>query len=188
MFVMNLPIGRESTEVRVLEHLIDKAREKFFGILHILQAKAALGCRLKLLNTVVFGVFRWIIGALFPTPQLQSILNFFQCNCVRRMMKIGRKANELWVDIEARSLRLARAMIYKHDGKRWGDTHVAAYWEFVGHRTRGIERDCPSAANKLTWYRGLPWWQEQQQLGTGKRHGRHFPHLMNCERRVSQDN
>ena len=93
MYVMNLPVGPEATETRVMEHLVDRARKKFYGILHILQTKAALGCRIKLLNTVVFGVFRWVVGALFPTPQLQGILNFFQCCCVRRMMNIGRQAN-----------------------------------------------------------------------------------------------
>ena len=127
-----------------------------------------------------------MVGALFPTPQLQGILNYFQYNCIRRMMKIARKVDELWVDHVARSLRLARAMIFKHDGKRWGDRHVEAHWEFLGHRTRGIEREYPSAANKLTWYRGLPWWQEEQRRQAGRWHGRHFPHLMNCERKVSQ--
>ena len=169
MYVMNLLVGPEATEARVLEYLIDRARKKYYGILHILQAKASLGCRIRLLNTVVFGVFRWVIGALFPSAQAQTTINFFQCNCIRRMMRIRRKADELWVDYEARSLRLARAMIFKHDGKRWGDRHVEAYWDFLGHRSRGVEREFPSAANKLTWYRGLPWWQEQQQKGSGRR-------------------
>ena len=186
IFVMNLPVGPESTEARVMEHLVDKARKKFYGILHILQTKAAIGCRIRLLNKVVFGVFRWVVGALFPTPQLQGILNFFQCSCIRRMMRIGRQADELWVDYEARSLRLARMMIHKHDGMRWGDKHVEAYWDFTGHRVRGCEREFRSAAHKLSWYRGLQWWQEEQRRDKGKRHGRHFPHLMNCERKVSR--
>ena len=37
MYVMNLPVGPESTESRVMEHLVDRARKKYFGILHILQ-------------------------------------------------------------------------------------------------------------------------------------------------------
>ena len=102
------------------------------------------------------------------------------------MMNIGRQANELWIDFEARSLRLARMMIHKHDGKRWGDRHVEAYWDFAGHRVRGIEREFPSAAHKLSWYRGLPWWQEEQKKDSGRRHGRHFPHLMNSARKVSR--
>ena len=154
LFVMNLPVEPEATETRVLEYLIDKARKKYYGILRILEARASLRCRLKLLNTVIFGVFRWVIGALFPSPQLQCMINFFQCNCVRRMMRVGRRKDELWIDYEARSLRVARAMIYKRDEKRWGDKRAEAYWEFLGHRTRGIEREFPSAANKLTWYRG----------------------------------
>ena len=60
---------------------------------------------------------------------------------------------------------------------------MEAYWDFTGHRVRGIPREFPSAAHKLSWYRGLPWWQEEQKKDSGKRHGRRF---LNSERRVSK--
>ena len=186
MYVMNLPLRLEATEVTIMEHLIDRARKKFFGILHILTAKAPLNARMKLLNTVVFGVIRWIVGALFPTGQLQSMLNFFQANCVRRMMQIARGKDELWIDYEARSLRLARAIVHKTDGKRWGDVHAEAYWDFLGHRARNGVRENSSAAGLLSHFRGLQWWQAQQTSSSGARHRRHYPHLMNCERRVAK--
>ena len=185
LFVMNLPLRLEATETTIMEHLIDRARKKFFGTLHILTANAPLKARMKLLNTVVFGVLRWIIGALFPSAQLQSMLNFFQMNCIRRMMKLTRKTDELWVDYEARTLRLARAMVHKVDGVRWGDVHAEAYWDFLGHRTRNGLRDDASTAGLLSHYRGIQWWQTQQNLSMGARHRRHYPHLMNCERRVA---
>ena len=186
LYVMNLPLRIIATETTIMEHLIDRARRKFFGIVHILTTRAPLSARMKLLNTVVFGVLRWVIGALFPSAQLQSMLNYFQVNCVRRMMKTARKTDELWIDYEARSLRWARAIVHKVGGKRWGDVHAEAYWDFVGHRTRSGVRDNPSTAGILSHFRGIDWWQEQQHLSTGARHRRHFPHLMNCERRVAR--
>ena len=186
LYVMNLPLKQEATEATIMEHLIDRARKKFFGIVHILSSKAPLRARMKLLNTVVFGVLRWVVGALFPTPQLQSMLNFFQVNCVRRMMRLARGKEEWWIDYEARTLRLARAMVHKMDGKRWGDVRTEAYWDFLGHRTRNGARENPSPAGLLSHFRGIQWWQEQQNISSGARHRRHYPHLMNCERRVAK--
>ena len=107
--VMNLPLNIESTEQRILEALVDKARGKFFGILHILCSKAPLNARLKVLEAVVFGSMRWCLGALVPTPCAQQLLNYFQCNCVRRMLGIRRTSGELWVDYEMRSLRISQS-------------------------------------------------------------------------------
>ena len=87
---MNLPLGTDATETRLLEYLIDKSRKKFWGIVRLLTSRAPLGKRMALLNKVVFGAMRWIIGALFPTVQAQQMLNYFQVNCVRIMMGIKR--------------------------------------------------------------------------------------------------
>ena len=101
LFVMNLPLGIDATETRLLEYLIDKSRKKFWGIIHVLTSRAPLGKRMALLNKVVFGAMRWTIGALFPTVQAQQMINYFQLNCVRKMMGIKRGRQELWVDYEA---------------------------------------------------------------------------------------
>ena len=45
LYVMNLPLLLEATEVRIIEHLVDRARKKFYGILHLLTSKAPLGKR-----------------------------------------------------------------------------------------------------------------------------------------------
>ena len=186
LYVMNLPLHVDATETRMMEALIDKARKKYFGILHTLTSSAPLSKRLQLLNTVVFGVFRWILGVTFPSNAVQGMLNHFQFNCVRRMANLKRRGGGLWVEAETRTLRVARALIHKHEGRRWGDRHLEAYWDFLGHRVREGHRECPSAAGILSHFRGLGWWQAQQGIASGKRHGRHFPHLMNCERRVAE--
>ena len=78
LMIMNLPLGLESTEQRVLEALVDKARGKFFGVLHILRSSAPLSLRVKVLQAVVFGSLRWCLGALVPTVQAQQLLNYFK--------------------------------------------------------------------------------------------------------------
>ena len=185
LYVMNLPLHVDATETRLMEALIDKARAKYFGILHLLTSSAPLCKRIRLLNTVVFGVLRWIMGAIFPSNAIQSMVNHFQYNCVRRMANLKRQTGELWVEAEARTLRVARALVHKHEGMRWSDRRLGAYWDFLGHRVREGCREFASAAGILSHYRGLGWWQHQQRLAGGKRHKRHFPHLMNCERRVA---
>ena len=184
--VLNLPVARENTEMKILYALLDKARGKFGGILHILTSRAPLKQRIQVLNKVVQGTFMWAVGILFPTSALQSTLNHFQYCCVRKMMGLKRLGGETWVDGEARMLRIARAMIHRLEEDRWGDRAVLAYWSFTGHRVRGLSHQCPSAAASVSHFRGLPWWSGEQATSSGRRHGRHFPFLMNGERRVAR--
>ena len=184
--VLNLPVASENTEMKILQALLDKARGKFGGILHILTSKASLKQRIQVLNKVVRGTFLWVVGILFPTAALQSTLNHFQYSCVRKMMGLKRLADETWVDGEARMLRIARAMLHRLEEERWGDRAILAYWSFTGHRVRGMSQRVPSAAARVSHFRGLPWWIREQTTSLGRRHGRHFPFLMNSERRVAR--
>ena len=184
--VLNLPISKDNTEMKILQALLDKARSKFGGILHILTSSAPLKKRIWILNKVVMGTFSWVVGILFPTAAIQSALNHFQYCCVRKMMGLRRLAGETWVDGEARMIRLARALVHRLEERRWGDCAVAAYWAFTGHRVRGSALPFPSAAAKLSHFRTLSWWNQQQLSLQGQRHGRHFPFLMNGERRVAR--
>ena len=122
------------------------------------------------------------MGILFPSKQLQIMLNQFECACVRKMMGSKRRSGELWIDFEQRSLRSARLMIFQHAGERWGDEFVKAYWTYTGHRVREGVKQGSSAAGRLSWHRGLDWWRQEQERGCGSRHPRHFPKLMNEER------
>ena len=184
--IMNLPVGLESTEQRILEALVDKARGKFFGILHILCSSAPLSSRIKVLEAVVFGSLRWCLGALVPTVQAQQLLNYFHFNCMRRMMGIKRGAGERWVDFEARSLRIARAKVFQMSGVRWGDKHLSAFWRYTGHLVRDGQQSNASVAGILAGFRDLVWWTRQGSLSHGVRHRRHFPFLMNTERRIAR--
>ena len=120
LMIMNLPVAIEATDKHIMEHLLDRARSKFFGILHILTSNSPLRSRMRFLRTVVYGVLRWVVGILFPSKQLQVMLDQFECSCVRKMMGFKRRPGELWIDFERRSLRAARLMIFHNVGERWG--------------------------------------------------------------------
>ena len=184
--VMNLPLGVVCTEQNILEAMVDKARGKFYGIAHILCSNAPLSARFRVLRAVVFGAIRWSLGVLVPTPQAQQTLNFFQCNCIRRMLGIKRVATETWPDYEARSLRIARAKVYQMKWKRWGDRHLEAFWRYTGHVVREGQRHGATVAGILANFRPITWWDQQQRGSGGARHRRHFPHLMNTERKFSR--
>ena len=184
--VMNLLVGPTATEGRIMEQLIDKARKKYYSIQHILCSKTSLVKRIAVLNKVVYGTIRWIVGVLFPSKTQQCALNHFQYQCIKRMMGLKRAEGELGVDFEVRSLRAARVMVANLGERRWGDVFLAAYWEFTGHRVRAGHREVPTEAGKLSAHRGLDWWEREQRLSQGRRHGHHFPFLMGCERRISK--
>ena len=184
--IMNLPVGYVATERHILEQLLDRARAKFHSIGHILCSRAPLHSRMRVLKTVVYGVISWVVGALFPSKQLQQMLNHFQCRCVRQMMGIRRGAGELWLDWEMRSMRLARVEIWRFAGQRWGEDFVKAYWTYAGHRVREGMKPNGSVAGILTHFRGLRWWKREQESTHGARHPRHFPQLMNEERCISE--
>ena len=182
IIVMNLPVGLVATERHILEHLVDKARSKFFNISHILCSRAPLRSRMKVLKTVVFGVMSWVVGALFPSRQLQQILNHFECRCVRQMMGLRRGCGELWLEWEKRTMRLARVQIWRAAGQRWGEDFLKAFWTYTGHRVREGLRENGSVAGVLSNFRDLQWWRREQEATSGLRHPRHFPQLMNVER------
>ena len=128
----------------------------------------------------------WVVGALFPSRQLQQLVNHFECCCVRKMMGIKRGRDELWLDWEKRSMRLARGEIWRFAGQRWGEACAKAFWTYTGHRVRESARQACSVAGVLSRFRGLRWWRQEQESVLGARHPRHFPQLMNAERCISE--
>ena len=166
--------------------MVDKARGKFYGIAHILCSNAPLAARFRVLHAVVFGAIRWSLGVLVPTPQAQQTLNFFQYNCIRRMLGIKRVTSETWPEYEARSLRIARAKVHQMKWKRWGDRHLEAFWRYTGHAVREGQREGATVAGVLANFRPLTWWDQQRRGCNGAKHRRRFPHLMNTERKISR--
>ena len=182
LFVTHLPITTQISDLEIAVCLLDRARGKFHSLLPVLTAGTSLAARLQLLDTVVLATFKWVVGVLFPSSKVQQAVNYMQCRCVRSMMGVKRGRDELWVQYEQRSLRLARLMIWKHRGLRWGDIALQMFWRYSGHRARQEEG---SVTAELTHFRTLQWWSREQRLSGGLRHRRHFPALMSAERQVA---
>ena len=127
---------------------------------------------------------QWVLGVVYPGPKVQTSLNHFQYRGVRALLGCKRRANELWLDYELRTIRLSRLMVWRHLGRRWGDFALQLYWTYTGHRVR--QCGVVSVASRLSNFRGLDWWLHQQSLLSGARHRRHFPALMNAERSLAR--
>ena len=68
---------------------------------------------------------------------------------------------------------------------RWGDKHLQSFWRYTGHFVRAGQRNNSSVAGSLAHFRTLSWWDVQQRGQRGVRHHRHFPFLMNTERKIA---
>ena len=183
--VMNLPAGAGVCEMDVVACLLDRARGKYHSIRHMLVANSPINLRLRLLEKVVMGSMRWIIGAIFPTAKIQQQLNAAQIQCLKEMLHMHRRPGELWVDWEVRACRDARAILWREQVQRWGDIHLRQFWRYAGHRARANAGDHTTIAGLLTGFRDLVWWQREQNTSVGSRHRRrHFPHVMAVERAI----
>ena len=187
LMVMNLPIYRGVSDIDFIAFVLERVRQKFFSIRDILCSQAPLSSRLRVLDKVVLGSFRWMIGSVFPTAKIQERLNGLQVGFLAIMMHLRWDGSGLFHEWEIQRRRTARSMLHLLKGNRWGDVHLTQFWAYVGHRVRNGWSCSPSAAGLLSHHRPLQWWMEQQALGpgTGQRHGgRHFPQLMNHERAI----
>ena len=183
--VMNLPAGAGVCEMDVIVCLLDRARAKYYSIKHMLVSSAPLNKRLQLLEKVVMGCMRWIVGAVFPTAKIQQQLNAAQIQCLKEMLHIHRRAGELWVDFEVRACREARAVLWREQVPRWGDIHLRQFWRYAGHRARAQTGEHCTIAGLLTGFRDLGWWLGEQGSSVGNRHSRrHYPHIMAVERAI----
>ena len=78
LILMNALVHPIIGDIDVLYFQINKARKKLYSLKHILQGKGAVRSKLKLLEVVVLGSLRWMLGAVFPSARAQHALNAFQ--------------------------------------------------------------------------------------------------------------
>ena len=182
LIVMNIPLHPVIGDIDTLYFQINKARGKLFGLRRILKDRGSGKAKLRLLETVVFGSIRWMIGAVYPSTKAQQALNAFHMYSVAFALDLKRRTGEGWVEFRQRSFRLARAFICSNEAPRWGALALTAFWQYSGHRARMIQESCPTVASMLTEFRSLQWWQLEQGRAGGIRHKRHFPFLMGVVR------
>ena len=185
--ILNIPVGTHIGDADVLGSAIEKARRKFQATREILLSGAPLRARLAILDKVVWGSLRWMAGCLCPAPRLQHLLNTFQLECIKTVMKQRWKGEGLFTAFDIQCRRNARYILHRLRGLRWGDDMIQMYWNYLGRRTRNGYHHTPAISGLLSHFRGLSWWTRQQGLGSGERHrGRFFPVLMTQERQVAR--
>ena len=150
LIVMNAPMHPVIGDIDLLYFQINKARRKLFSIKHILQGPGRIAAKLKLLESVIFGSFRWMIGAVFPSARAQQALNAFHMYAVSLAMNLNRRPGELWVEYRQRAFRLARVCIFNNEATRWGTLALRAFWQYTGHRVRTAEGPSPTVASMFT--------------------------------------
>ena len=69
---------------------------------------------------------------------------------VRRIIGIPRQRGEPWLDFYKRSMRLARAVVWKYCGGQLSDQAWAIHWRWAGHLARYQDTFYPKQAT--LWY------------------------------------
>ena len=157
LYVMHVPVHTQLNDVDLIIYMIDKAKGTFYSLLPVLTSKASLHWRLRLLDKTVLSAMQWVLGVVYPGPKVQTLLNHFQYRCVRTLLGCNRRANELWLDYELRTIRLSRLMVWRHLGRRCGDFALQLHWTYIGHRIR-------QRGVVLAHFRGLDWWLRRRWL------------------------
>ena len=77
-------------------------------------------------------------------------LNTAEMEIVRRILGVPKKPGELWVPYYQRSMRLARAAIWRYLGGQLSDLCWTMHWRWAGHIARYVNHSPPK--NATLWF------------------------------------
>ena len=178
MPVMGIPFRVGAGSVELLQPVWQRAKEKFWGIKHILCAKTPIGKRLRVLDRVVGGAATWCTAPFPPERSAMQSLNMLLFQCVFWMLRLRKPADEHWSDYRMRGFRQVRQLVVLHLQQRWSTRWLSQWWGYMGHLARNQHQTHPTCAAIMCQYRSLEWWTHQQALTTGARHqGRYYAKL-----------
>ena len=160
-----------------------RAKEKFWEIRHILQAKGSVKARVRVMQRIIGATALWCIGAIPPDKGAQSLLNTVQLQILIWMLRLGKRDGETWDTFRKRAFRTVRSILHSSGCDRWSTLWASRYWRFAGHRVRGLLREVPVASSLFEDYRTLSWWRVEQQRPPphGLRHQKHFARYTKLE-------
>ena len=183
MEVMGMPFRVGAPASELIAPVLSKAREKFWASKHLLRASTPLKERIRLLDKILSGTALWCLAALAPDAGGLALINSTQYQLVIWCMKLGKRKDESWLSFKQRAYRSARQVVWNGLGIRWSSKWLQRWWDFAGHRARGIAYPQQGAATILDYYRTRQWWlHEQAKPCTGIRHPKHYPRLSNMEK------
>ena len=182
--VMGVPFRVGATASELIAPFVQRAKDKFWGLKHLLRASTPLKGRVQLLDRVVGGLVLWCLASLTPDAGGMQVLNSLQLQLVVWCMRVGKRKEETWLGFKQRAWRGARQVVWSHLGRRWSTTWLERWWTFAGHRARAGDRVVPGAASVIDNYRTREWWTREQCKPQSERiqHPRHYPKLSNLEK------
>ncbi|CAE7344140.1 pol [Symbiodinium sp. CCMP2592] len=182
--VMGVPFRVGATSSELIAPFLQRAKDKFWSLKHLLRAHTPLKGRICLLDRVVGGLVLWCLASLAPDNSSMALLNTLQLQLVIWSMRLAKRPDESWLSFRKRSYRGARQVVWTHLQRRWSTCWLDRWWCFAGHRARGLDRDVPGAASIVDAYRDREWWTAEQSKPVDHRvqHPRHFPKLSNMEK------
>eukprot|EP00439_Symbiodinium_sp_Y106_P079849 s2065_g18.t1 len=184
---VELAVGMSSTHI--LRPLLARARAKFWSISHLLRAKASIKARTRLFNKVITNTALWCIAAFPPETIALKLVNSFQFILMGWLLKLGKRADESWIEFRRRVVRSARLALHRSHVDRWSTQWLRQWWGYSGHRVRSLLRTHPPISAYVDEFRTLAWWEveKDKKQGTGIRHPACFyARLMTMEAKMNR--
>ena len=182
--VMGVPFRVGASAAELLAPFLQRAKDKFWSLKHLLRASTPLRGRIQLLDRVIGGLVLWCLAALAPDAGGMQVLNSLQLQLVVWCMRAGKRSQETWLGFRQRAWRGARQVVWNVLGRRWSTSWLQRWWAFAGHRARAGDRVNPGAASVIDMYRTREWWTREQSKPASHSvsHPRHYPKLSNMEK------
>ena len=178
--LLGTPIAFKQQVALLVAEMQTRARKAYHQHRKELTADAPLAPRIKLLLVYIRPAALWGCAAWPPHDTLLRAANTCQLHYVRNVMQCKRQATETWVDWNQRSLRGARALVWKMGVQRWSSHALTRIWGLWGHvaRQEGLTK-------KVLLWRGLHWWRQEQANPRGQRHPGRFNPSQDIERSIA---
>ncbi|CAE7801742.1 pol [Symbiodinium sp. CCMP2592] len=179
--IMGLQLRKGMSMCELLQPLISRAKQKFWSLKHLLRCKTPIRGRVHLFQRVVAGTALWCISALPPDKASMGLLNSIQAMLLGWMMRLYRAEGETWIQFRQRVIRSARSLLHSSGCLRWSTLWLQRWWDYSGHRVRGLLHPQPPLSAYVDEFRSLSWWRHTQKLKSGPRHGHHYARLTALE-------
>ena len=179
--ILGSPVAFKNQVTLLIAEMRTRARKAFHAHAQELTARTPLPPRLKLMLVYLRPAALWGCSAWPPHETLLKAANSCQLHYVRKIVGLGKRAGETWVDWNQRGLRDARAKVHHHQVQRWSTHALRRIWGLWGH----VARQHESCTKEILLWRGQKWWKAEQANPRGLRHPSRFNPHTDIERAVA---
>ena len=183
--IMGVCMAQGTSVNALIQPLLTRGQNKFWSLKHLFRCKAPAIARVKLMHRIVTNTVLWCAASFPPDRGSLKAVNTQQTLLVGWLLRLGKRAEETWLEFRQRIVRSARALLHRAGLPRWSTCWLQRWWGYAGHRARAMLRDHPPFSSHLDSVRTLEWWQNSKRAGVSHP-GTFFPRLMNLERAMDK--